>query len=195
MKTSDVLSADQGLRGGDGGRENGGETGAWREFRAAARALSGPIGTGAALSLGVMTGFFFAFSNPTMMGFKAVDAETYIAAMQAINVAVRNLPFFIAFAAPLPLALLAALIGRPRWPWLAAAVCYAAAVAVTRAVNSPINDAMALGNPAAPPENWAEIRDRWTDANHLRGVLAGLGATLALIGVRRAGDKRRQRSG
>jgi len=152
----------------------------------AMNALATPIGIVAALSLGVMTGFFFAFSNPTMMGFKAVDAATYIAAMQAINVAVRNLPFFIAFAAPLPLALLAALLGRPRWPWLGAFLCYAAAVAVTRAVNIPINDAMALWDPAAAPADWAAIRDRWTDANHLRGVLAGIGAILALIGVSRA---------
>lgn len=159
----------------------------WRAAaRGLARGLAGPIGIAATLSLGLMTGFFFAFSNPTMLGFREVDAATYIASMQAINVAVRNLPFFIAFAAPLPLALLATLIGRPRWPWLAAFCCYAGAVAVTRATNIPINDAMALWDPAAPPAAWAAIRDQWASANDLRGALSGVGFALAVWGVRRA---------
>lgn len=152
---------------------------------AVARGLAAPVGIVAALSFGVMTGFFFAFSNPTMMGFRQVDAQTYIASMQAINVAVRNLPFFIAFAAPLPLALLAALVGRPRWPWLGAFCCYAGAVAVTRQTNIPINDAMALWDPTAPPAAWATIRDQWASANDLRGALTCIGFILALWGVRR----------
>lgn len=152
--------------------------------RNTAHTLKALPGVATALSLGLMTGFFFAFSNPTMMGFAAIDPAVFVTAMQAINVAVRNAPFFVAFAAPLPLALLALLLARPRWPWALAFLCYAAAIFITRNVNIPINDAMALWNPAAPPADWEAMRNRWTEANHLRGALTGLGFILATWGVR-----------
>lgn len=140
---------------------------------------------GAAAALGLMTGFFFAFSNPTMMGFAAIDGATYVAGMQAINIAVRNTAFFIAFAAPLPLALVAALVSRQRLAWLAAAACYGGAIAVTASVNIPINEDMALWDPAALPAEWQDLRDRWTAANHLRGVLTGIGFLAALWALAR----------
>mgnify|MGYP003700691505 CR=1 FL=1 len=148
--------------------------------------LAGVARIAAALSLGLMAGFFFAFSNPTMMGFARADGATFVTAMQLINLEVRNLTFFIAFAAPLPLAALALLTSRPRWPWVTAFLLYAAAVGVTRAVNIPINDAMALWDVANLPADWADIRDRWTLANHVRTALSAAGCLAALVGVSRA---------
>ena len=141
----------------------------------------------ATLTLGLMAGFFFAFAIDVAPAMRALDANAYIATQQSINAAVRNVPFALAYfgSAILPFiaALLSWLSGQKRIAaaWLAIAVLYLLGVFVlTREVNIPINSALALWNPLAPPEHWQQARDDWNAANLVRCIVACLGFAAAL---------------
>lgn len=141
--------------------------------------------------LGLMAGFFFAFAVDVVPAMRGLDAQGYIATQQAINKAVRNAAFGGVYfgSALLPFvaaALLLAAKHKRGWAWLAIAVVYAAGVFVlTRQVNVPINDALALWNPLAPPAHWETARDRWNDANLVRAwVAAACFAAAAALRVR-----------
>jgi uncharacterized membrane protein len=149
----------------------------------------------ATLLLGVMAGFFFAFSFDVAPAMRTLDAATYIPTQQAINSTVRNVPFAIAYFGSAFVPLLAAialwLAGRKRMAiaWLVLGIVYLAGVFVlTREINIPINNAMAQWNPLAPPAGWDTMRDDWNAANLVRCVVACLSfaAALALSQVRPA---------
>lgn len=139
----------------------------------------------AMLFYGVMAGFFFAWTNPAMMGFAQTSPAAYVEAMQQINAAVRNWRFGLFFFGALPLGIVAALAfaGTMRALLLAAAGAYAAALLVTIARNAPMNEAMALWRlDALPtPAEIARYLDRWRFWNDLR-TLASL-AACALAGL------------
>ena len=144
----------------------------------------------ATLLLGLMAGFFFAFWVDVAPAMRELDAEGYIRTQQAVNRAVRNVPFALAYfgAAAVPLLAAAALwIARRRREaalWLAIAVSYLVGVFfLTREVNIPINEALALWNPAAAPAEWADARDRWNTANLVRGVIAAASFAAALVAL------------
>lgn len=124
----------------------------------------------APLSLGVMAGFFFAFSNPVMMAFQQLEADIFIPAFNGINISVRNGVFFTAFFAPL-------------------ATLLAAVVVQTRMVNVPINEFFKTVA-ADVPANWQELLDRWALSNLLRTALTTVAFFLALLAAtRHAGRK------
>jgi uncharacterized membrane protein len=145
----------------------------------------------ATCALGLMAGFFFAFAADVVPAMRELDATGYISTQQAINRAVRNLPFALAYfgSAVLPLLAAAALYlagdrrGGHFWALLWA-VYFGAVFLVTREINVPINDALALWNPAAPPPEWAQARDRWNDANLLRSI-ASFACFCGALGLRR----------
>jgi uncharacterized membrane protein len=60
---------------------------------------------------------------------------------------------------------------------LMAVGCLVAGLVVTLVVHFPINDAIATWNPAAPPADWQQLRDRWLVAHAVRtaSVVAALG--------------------
>jgi len=155
-------------------------------------ALRGAEGL-AVLLLGLMAGFFFAFAVDVAPALARLAAEPYLLAQQQINAVVRNAGFGGVYfgAALLPFAV-AASWALHRAPlraaaWLLLALVYGGAVFwLTRAVNVPINEAMAAWSPAAPPADWAAWRTRWNDANAVRaGVSAAcFGAGLLLLGGR-----------
>ena len=135
------------------------------------------------LWVGVMAGFFFAFSVVVMPGFDEAAPLTSMAAMQAINAAVDNAIFFLGFfgAPVLCLAVIArALVRRDRTGWLgvAAGVIYLVGVfGVTVAFNVPLNDDLAALDPTLPA-NAPAMTDyiaEWTAWNHVR-TLAGIAA-------------------
>ena len=68
--------------------------------------------------MGLMAGFFFAFSVDVAPAMRELDAQGYITTQQAINRAVRNLPFalvyFGAAVTPFVAALALCLAGRRR---------------------------------------------------------------------------------
>ncbi|HSW05662.1 DUF1772 domain-containing protein [Aquabacterium sp.] len=129
--------------------------------------------------IGLMAGFFFAFSVDVAPAMRELDAHGYITTQQAINRAVRNLPFalvyFGAAVTPFVAALALYVAGRRRNAalWLGVALVYAAGVfLLTREVNVPINNALALWNPQLPPVEWQRARDDWNAANLMRCLVA-----------------------
>ncbi|WKL21454.1 DUF1772 domain-containing protein [Agrobacterium tumefaciens] len=144
----------------------------------------------APLSLGIMAGFFFAFSNPVMMAFQQLEADIFIQAFNGINISVRNSIFFAAFFVPLAVLLGAALIDRDsRLLWVMALVIYAVVVIQTRMVNVPINEFFKTVSTEIPSD-WQELRDRWALSNLVRTVLTTIAFFVALLAATRHGKRR-----
>jgi uncharacterized membrane protein len=129
--------------------------------------------------IGLMAGFFFAFSVDVAPAMRELDAQGYVATQQAINRAVRNVPFALVYfgAAIMPfvaaLALYVAGRRRDAAMWLGVALVYGAGVfLLTREVNVPINNALALWNPQSPPAQWQQAREDWNAANLVRCLVA-----------------------
>lgn len=129
--------------------------------------------------MGLMAGFFFAFSVDVAPAMRELDAQGYITTQQAINRAVRNLPFalvyFGAAVTPFVAAFSLYVAGRQRDAalWLGVALAYVAGVfLLTREINIPINSALALWNPQSPPVEWQQARDDWNAANLVRCLVA-----------------------
>ncbi|MES2947500.1 MAG: anthrone oxygenase family protein [Pseudomonadota bacterium] len=126
----------------------------------------------ATVLLGLMAGFFFAFSIDVAPAMTHLNASAYTEAQQWINRVVRNAGFggvyFGSVVSAFVPAILALRTSRRRLAlaWAVVALVYGVAVFwVTRSINVPINDAVAQWSPLAPPQNWAALRDRWNEAN------------------------------
>jgi uncharacterized membrane protein len=144
-----------------------------------------------ALLIALCAGLFLGWSIIVMPGFSAGPPSVWIAAMNAINPAVRNAAFAVVFFGPVLLGLACAWVvrGTPALPWVAGAWLLHAAgvVGATMLLDVPINEAMASWDAANPPADWRAVQDRWTTYNHLR-TAAGIVATLAMmVAFRRAG--------
>lgn len=135
----------------------------------------------ALLLMGLMAGFFFAFAIDVVPAFAELDAGPYVQAQQHINRVVRSAGFGAVYFGAALAGFLAAFgawaAGRRRLAlgWLAVAgVWFIAVFWLTRSINVPINDALALWNPAAPPPEWQAARERWNEANRWRAWSSGL---------------------
>lgn len=142
-----------------------------------------------AVWIGVMAGFFFAFSFVAMPGLGAVEPLDALASMQAINLSVRNAVFAIGFFGALVLSVavaLHALVRRDAPPWrlalAAALICLIGAFGVTRAFNAPLNGEVAALDPTRPENAQAMVTyiSEWTQWNHVR-TLASLEALVLLL--------------
>lgn len=138
--------------------------------------------------LGLMAGFFFAFAVDVAPALRELDGPAYTAAQQAINRVVRNAVFGGVYFGSVLLPLAAAVAWycagerASGHAWLALSLAYIGAVFVlTSEVNVPINNAMALWDPAAPPAGWQHQRDRWNDANLVRSIASALCFGAALL--------------
>ncbi len=145
----------------------------------------------ALLLAGAMAGFFYAYSMSVMWGLDASDPKAAIAAMQGINIAVRNAIFFPAFFGTPVVALLAAVLWRIQGKHDVALLLALAAVAylvgsflVTIALNVPMNERLA--RTAIPAEIeaaraiWEGYSIPWTLWNHIRTGSSFM--TLGLVG-------------
>jgi uncharacterized membrane protein len=126
------------------------------------------------VTTGLMAGLFAAFSYAVMPGLARTGDATFVAAMQRINVAILNPVFGLCFGGALLFTALAlALPGdRARTGWvLAGLLLYAAVLAVTFAVNVPLNNRLnaATGDPAAAR---AAFESAWVRWNAVRSVLS-----------------------
>lgn len=142
------------------------------------------------IMLGVMTGFFYAFSVCVMPGLNQITSGGAIEAMQAINEAVQNPVFFITFFLP-PLITLGCALAL----WVtgahstaivmatAAMVYLVGVVAVTASINVPMNNALALIDPAAADTAsiWAQYTQRWTFWNTIRTLANLLAFAIAAL--------------
>ncbi len=139
----------------------------------------------AVLGSGLVGGIFFAFSTFVMRALGQLPQDQGIAAMKAINVAVLNPRFFLAFfgtgAVCLAVAFLALGATATHRAYLLAgcALYLLGCVLVTMACNVPLNNRLALAEPdsAGAQAQWANYLSRWTLWNHVR-----TGASLAAAG-------------
>ncbi|GAA3151880.1 DUF1772 domain-containing protein [Planomonospora alba] len=140
-----------------------------------------PLGTvalvAATIATGLMAGLFYAYAVSVMPGLGRSGDRTLVEAMQRINVAILNGWFAAAFAGAAVLTAVSGLLhlGRPELPWIAAAfVAYGAVLAVTFAVNLPLNNALdAAGDPgliADPAAVREAFEARWVRWNAVRAV-------------------------
>lgn len=136
--------------------------------------------------LGLLAGFFYAYSNSVMWGLDDAPPAVAIEAMKGINRVVRN-PIFAAsfFGAPVATALACVRLWRRDGApvGLAAGLGLAlslAGVALTVAINVPMNQALAPVDVASvdAASVWEDYSGRWTVWNHVRFV-----ATLAAFAV------------
>jgi uncharacterized membrane protein len=134
---------------------------------------------GATMTMGLAAGVFALYAHTIMPGLKKTDDRTFVTAFQSLDRAIMN-PWFMggAFLGALIFAIAATLthLGEDALPWIAGAlVLYVVAVAITFAVNVPLNDALkAAGEPdrigdlVAVRERFDE--SRWAAWNVVRAV-------------------------
>ncbi|MER7281073.1 anthrone oxygenase family protein [Dactylosporangium sp. NPDC000244] len=146
------------------------------------------------LLVGLSAGVFFAYSTSVMLALHQVEDRTFIDVMQRINRVIVNGWFMTAFLGALLLAVVAVLLHlssghRGPLPWLVAtAVLYLVVVAVTMAINVPMNNTLEAAGPVAQIADPAAVRQAfegpWTGWNLVRTVASGgslLTLALALI--------------
>lgn len=145
----------------------------------------------ALLFFGAIFGFFFAWVCSTMWGLDAANPVVAVAAMQAMNEAVRNAVFFPAFfLTPVVGALTAYVAWRGGYrtacgAFLAASLVYAVgAFLPTATVNVPMNEALAAQGPVESVERaaeiWAAYSPDWQWWNTARTLASGV--ALLLVG-------------
>lgn len=150
----------------------------------------------AALGCGLMAGLFFAFSSFVMTALARLPPHEGVAAMQAINLAVRNPWFFTVFFGTAAACLAMVLQATLDWRMPGAACALAAGMlyllgtfGVTVAFNVPLNEALAPLDPAAAASAtfWSGYVGRWGGWNHVRTAAATAATGLLLIAAYLAG--------
>ncbi|MGH1577949.1 DUF1772 domain-containing protein [Planktotalea sp.] len=140
---------------------------------------------------GAIFGFFYAWVCSTMWGLDTLDPNTAIAAMNAMNISVRNGVFMPAFfGTPIVLiatGVIAFLGGQKRVALLIAGggiVYVIGAFVPTANVNVPMNIALeAFSDPLPLAEAqaiWDEYSPRWQFWNTARTIVSGV--TLLMVG-------------
>ena len=143
------------------------------------------------LLTGAIFGFFYAWVCSTMWGLDTLDPNSAIAAMNAMNISVRNGVFFPAFFGT-PVVLLVtcvtAFLASQRkialLMGIAALIYIGGAFIPTASVNVPMNIALeAFSAPLAVEEAqalWSQYSPRWQFWNTLRTIASGV--ALLLVG-------------
>ncbi|HEU5110313.1 MAG TPA: anthrone oxygenase family protein [Micromonosporaceae bacterium] len=128
----------------------------------------------AVITMGMMAGVFQLYAHTVMPGLKRTDDRTFIGAFQAMDRAIINPLFMLAFLGAFAFTGLAAVLhlgvgSRGRLPWLVAAlVLYAAVLVITFRVNLPLNNMIkAAGDPDAIAD-LAAVRERFDEATWVR---------------------------
>ena len=140
----------------------------------------------ATIATGLMAGVYFIYAVSIMPGLRRLDDSGFVAAFQATDRAIINPVFLVAFFAPTALCGISAYTERGElgYRWIVVAlVLNAAIVAITMAVNVPLNDALKARGDVAGPDAAAARQafreERWVAWNWFR-VVANLGALVCL---------------
>lgn len=134
---------------------------------------------------GHLAGFFFAWTNPAMMGMAQASPAAYVETMQEINRAVQNPVFFLLFFGMIPVALAAVAFTRADpLVTLAACLCLAGFL-VTVIGNVPMNEAMDRWDLAALPSDTEveAFHARWELLNTSRALLFTVALGLAVTAL------------
>lgn len=140
----------------------------------------------ATVATGLMAGVYFVYAVAIMPGLRGLDDAGFVAAFQATDRAIINPIFLVAFFAPAALSGISAFTerGEVGYRWIVAALALnAAIVAITMAVNVPLNDGLKARGDVTGPDATA-ARDafregRWVAWNWFRTV-ANLAALVCL---------------
>ncbi len=139
----------------------------------------------AAIGSGVVGGIFYAFSSFVMAALGSLPSAQGVGAMRAINVAVINPVFMLAFMGTAILSLVLA-GGSTIW-WdrpggmliVAASLLYLlGCFGVTMLFNVPLNNQLAAVAPAQEAALWPRYLDVWTAWNHVRTLASIVSAIL-----------------
>lgn len=145
------------------------------------------------LMLGIVSGFFYAYSISVMVSLRDTDDRTFVDVMQKINRDVQNPRFFLTFIGSILFGILTVVlyIGQPFavfLPVLLALVFYVGCFGITVTRNVPMNVRL---DKYGPPERIAdlaavrkEFEEPWVRLNGIRAWFAtfGFGAAIwALI--------------
>jgi uncharacterized membrane protein len=144
----------------------------------------------ATLATGLVAGLFYSYACSVMPALRGADDRTFVNTMRRINVAIVNGWFLLAFLGAAVLGVLAAVLhlGRAGFGWVAAgAVLHLATIAITGAVNVPLNNALdAAGDPAAHPDP-ASVRGAfettWVRWNLVRTATSSAGFLLLVLAL------------
>jgi uncharacterized membrane protein len=141
-----------------------------------------PILLAATLAMGLMAGVFGLYAHTIMRGLGKTDDRTFVGAFQAMDRAIINPLFMLAFLGAPALTAVAALLywrgdgGGTVVPWVVAAlVLYLMVFVITVTINVPLNDGLkAAGDPDHIPD-LAAAREafqegRWVAWNVVRAV-------------------------
>lgn len=142
----------------------------------------------AAMGSGLLAGLYFAYSNSVMPALAKLPVPQGVAAMNHVNVVIMNplfLGLFMGIALLSILLVVAAFLGwtpKPAWIIAGAALYLIGHIAVTMAINVPLNNALAAAAPdsAQAAQVWATMLDRWVFWNHVRAI-ACTGALAAFV--------------
>jgi uncharacterized membrane protein len=134
----------------------------------------------AAFGCGLVGGVFFGFSTFVMGALQALAPSAGIAAMQSINVVVKNVWFMGALFGLVPLCIWLGVASypnafastAPRLRLLATLIYLVGCIGVTAACNVPRNEALMQVDPfsAQGAALWASYVPSWTFWNHVRCV-------------------------
>ncbi|MCO5217201.1 MAG: DUF1772 domain-containing protein [Thermomicrobiales bacterium] len=152
--------------------------------------------------VGLMAGFFYAYSASVMVGLKEVSDTTFIETMQWINATVRNVWFGPAFFGSLIVTGVTAVIAyvagaRKVAAWMiAACALYAVAFFITMGVSVPLNyelrdagDVAAIADPAAVRADYEGSWVRWNNARTVVSTASLLAVGGAMRALGRSSDR------
>ncbi|AZL11035.1 MAG: anthrone oxygenase family protein [Brevibacterium aurantiacum] len=141
---------------------------------------------------GLLAGLFFAFSIAIIPGLRRVDDSTYVRSFRAINTAILNLVFLLAFCLA-PLSAVTAVVLR-LWSggsgpvmWLViAAVCSVLTFLITASANVRLNnglDRAAVDTETQRGEARVAFEARWNRWNHVRSLTSIAALVFFTIGM------------
>jgi uncharacterized membrane protein len=147
----------------------------------------------AALGSGLVAGIFFAFSAFLMSALSRLPPHQGVAAMQSINVAVLNPWFFAVFFGTAAACVILVVFALFSWKGLGAIYPLAGSVVyllgsmlVTMVFNVPLNQALAVVEPASAEGAalWTRYLSTWTAWNHVRAAASVLAAASFIVALR-----------
>ncbi|MGC3873958.1 DUF1772 domain-containing protein [Halomonas sp. GXIMD04776] len=146
----------------------------------------------ATLGSGLIAGLFCVFSNFMMRALAWIPTPTGIAAMQAINRAIVNPAFLVAFFGTGVAFALAVLLGWRQldsaslaWAIAGGAAYLIGGIGVTLAFNVPLNDRLASADPDSEEGSaaWAIYLVTWVRWNHLRSIATLISTLCSIIAI------------
>lgn len=144
--------------------------------------------------LGMMAGFFYSYSVSVMPGLNHAEPKVAIAAMQSLNITIRNPTFFVTFFLTIPVGLVGALLLWRKhqkrasiWLALACMIYLFGAVIPTGTINVPMNDALGLKSVptdlAAASDLWKSYAPSWTFWNTFRTMTTMLALMICACAI------------